>query len=84
MDINDFCNDILSNGKFIGSHRNRLKALMLHFAEAKTPIRTVASAKYLGRSVDTIKTYCRRYEIALVDWTPRHMRPKKEKKAKAK
>jgi len=81
-DINEIFGDIQSNGKYLGNHPARIKALMEHFAKAKIPLATVADDRHMSRAIGTIKHYCREYEIALVDWVPMCLRPEKPKKTK--
>lgn len=63
------------NGPIIGpSHAKRMEALLRHFRACGLPLSTCADRKHLGRTVATLKGYCRRIGLAFPDYTPRAMR----------
>lgn len=75
--------DELMNGPIVGSnHRRRMDAVLQHLHKTGHTLASCAGPLRMGRSVDTLKPYARRLSLAFPDYVPRHMRPKKEKKAK--
>ncbi len=82
-DIEDIIGEIASS-KVIGTnHARQMAALMRHFASAGLTVEQVADGKHLNKAVSTIQAYARKLNLAFPDYVPRHLRPKKEKKAKA-
>lgn len=66
------------NVAFMGSHRRRMEALLLHFHKAGIPLSVCADSRHLGRKVSTLKPYVRRLRITFPDYVPLCLRPKKE------
>lgn len=65
------------------SGRSRVGEVLTHFSQAGLTIRVCADARHLGRAISTLKKYARRLNLKFPDYCPRHMKPKKAKKARA-
>lgn len=61
----------------------KLVQVLKHFSAKGVPLSTCADRRHTGRKLSTPKRYACEYSLKFPDWVPRHMRPKKEKKAKA-
>jgi hypothetical protein len=80
-DIADILGE-LQRGPILNEHRDKIDALMRHFARAGLTIATVCDARHLDRAVSTVRGYARELDLIFPDYTPRHLRPKKEPKRK--
>lgn len=55
-------------------HVERICTLLRKYAGEGKTLEAVSGPQYLGRSLNTLKPYCRRGHIAFPDYTPRSMR----------
>lgn len=62
---------------------SKLERVLRHFSAHSVPLETCADKRHTGRKLSTLKRYACRMDLKFPDWVPRHLRPKKEKKAKA-
>lgn len=49
---------------------DQMRILLEHFSEKGKSLKWCARDDVLGRSVDTLKAYCRRFKIAFPDYVP--------------
>lgn len=81
-DISDILGQ-MTVGKMVMGGGSKLEQLLKHFSANDIPLAICADGRHLGRQPDTLKRYARRLNLKFPDYVPRHMRPKREKKAKA-
>lgn len=62
---------------------SKLVRLLKRFSKIGLPLKTCADKQHLGREIDTLKRYARRHDLKFPDYVPRHLKPKKEKKKRA-
>jgi len=79
-DIRDVLTEIQQSGKVGITNRERVGICMKHFAARGTPLSTLATSKYLGRSVSTLKGYARDLKLRFPDYVPDSLKTKSEKK----
>lgn len=65
------------------TNESKLEQLLKHFSAHNIPLATCADKRHLGRKVSTLRRYACRMSLKFPDWVPMHMRPNKEKKARA-
>lgn len=71
---------IVSPPEILGDYHSRLKFLLKTYSERGKKLRDIACPQIMGRSVDTLKGYCRLFQIAFPDYVPMSMRPPKPPK----
>lgn len=69
--------------KILGSQRERIRYLLQVYSERGHTLKVLAGPKHMGRSLATLKKYCRNFQIKFPDYVPMSMRPPMEKKKKA-
>lgn len=82
-DIKDILGEMI-RGPILETHRNKINALMRHFAKAGLTVATICDARHLRRAPSTIKRYARELDLQFPDYIPMKLRPKKEKPSKKK
>ena len=75
-DIRDVLQYIQQKGAVHLSHKDKMGICMRHFAERQLPISTLATSRYLNRSVSTLKAYARDLKLSFPDYVPMELRPK--------
>lgn len=85
IETRSLLNHVASNETFMGkaSRGQILIRLLKHYAQkGDMPLETLASSKYLGRALSTLKQKCRENDLKFPDYVPRHLKEKKEKAKK--
>lgn len=68
------------DGPILSQHRRKIVALLRHFAFVGLTLEECADAQHLSRSIKTLQRYACKESIEFPDYTPRHLKPKAEKK----
>lgn len=64
------------------TNESKLVRVLRHFSKNNVPLAVCADNRHTGRKLSTLKRYACHLSLKFPDWVPRHMRPKREKKAK--
>lgn len=83
-DIQDIIGAIASSPVIGTNHTRQMNALMRHFCAAGLTVEQCADRQHLNKAVSTVRAFARKLNLSFPDYVPRHLRPKKEKKARAK
>jgi hypothetical protein len=77
IDIDEVCGDRAANVQAPGTrHRRRIANVLRHFAAAQVPLATICDDRHMMLAPETVRRYCRKFGISLVDYTPRALKTK--------
>ncbi len=71
---------IVSPHEMLRDHPSRMRFLLKTYSERGRNLADIACSKIMGRQLDTLKSYCRLFQIAFPDYVPLSMRPPKPPK----
>lgn len=59
-------------------HRGRMQYLLATYSERGLTLAQISDRKILNRKLSVLKRYCRKFQIAFPDYTPRSMKGDKK------
>lgn len=69
----------VADGPMVTSYMGLTEALMRRFSEKGFTLETLSGRKMMNRSIKTLQAHAREFELIFPDYTPRKLKPKKEK-----